>query len=198
MAKLATGRVQDWIDSVINPVLSRVQRASRFLPHGPWEIHPNSLRFETIARVPDAVLVIYHDNLDDFRSHRKRFGKLFDAYDASIEALERSVRTTFEFLIAQPATSGATEGPDDWKFICSYAAANFTEIPGSWFNAKLYNETLGVGLRNLASEQIASSERAGSLAEKRANALITELVKERRNLADTYGARVKPVEFALG
>lgn len=203
MVKLSTHRVQDWIDSVINPVLTRLQRASRLLPHGPWEIHANSRRLETIARVHDAVLIHYHDNIDDFVSHRKRFKKLFDAYDLSIDTLESAVSHSFAVLLEHAAARGdlpqSVDKIDGWKYLCSYAAANFREIPGSWFNAELYNATLGEQLRSLAAKEIAHAEEVGTRAAKQCEVLMVELAKERRSLADKYQARVKPVgEFSLG
>lgn len=203
MAKLSTQRVQDWIDSVINPVLARLRRSSRLLPHGPWEIHANTRRLETIARVRDAVLVQYHDNIEDFVARRKRFAKLFDSYDHSIDALEAAVGHTYEVLLERAAARtdlpASVDKLDGWKYLCSYAAANYREIPGSWFNAEVYNATLGEELRQLASVEVALAAKAGAVAAKQSDLLIVELGKERRSLADKYQARVMPVgEFSLG
>jgi hypothetical protein len=33
---ISLGRAQDWINTVINPVLDGVRRELRFLPSGPW------------------------------------------------------------------------------------------------------------------------------------------------------------------
>ncbi len=194
---ISTGRAQDWISTVINPVLASLRRSQGRLEHGPWEIHPNEPpRLETIYKVRDAVLAPYHDNIDDFTRHEPAFVGLFTKYDRAIEELTAAVWKAYTTL---RATTPTTSDPDEWKYLTNYAAGNIQHAPSSWSYSAGYNGPLGKELRARIAKEIDASTTVGREAFALSEILVKELIATRERLADTYGARVVPVgDFVLG
>ena len=105
-------RAQDWITSVINPVVGALQRETRFLPDGPWFWHHRARKLELLDKIPAYVSEFYLPNLDDLLRKQPRLAAQFKVHDEGIGDLAKAVEASFDRLMGpQERRSAITQSP---------------------------------------------------------------------------------------
>src|SRR3990172_3504916 len=107
MAKTATtrispGRAQDWISSVLNPIIDGLRLQKRFLPDGPWRWIPHLGAFEYLHPLADYLAETYRDNYDDFLRKQPALRQPIARHDGLLKELRSAVRAAYMMLIEHP------------------------------------------------------------------------------------------------
>jgi hypothetical protein len=204
---ISLGRAQDWIDTVINPILDGIRRELRFLPMGPWRWPPNLRTFEFFLPTKEYVPHPYADNYDDFIEKHQGVREGFDGHDSTLARFDTELAGAFDALSADQGAFkaevdasltgrghyGVSEEDRDW-FI-SFVAGNFERLPDYYTGHDTYNvhatRLLAAGRGVLARAKIDVPGVARQLADIDTK-LVKQLVEVRRDLADHYGARIRP------
>jgi hypothetical protein len=205
--KISAGRAQDWIDTVINPVLDGIRRELRFLPNGPWRWQPKTRLFEFFLLAKAYVPHPYGDNYDDFVEKYEGVRNELGAHDTLLVAFAAKFERGFDALRADRESfkseldasltgRGRSAVPPDFRdWFVSYVAGGFERVPDYYVGHDVYNRRadrlLAAGREVLARAKIDVAGFARKLADQDAK-LATQLVNVRRDLADHYGARVRP------
>ena len=100
MVTISTGRAQDWINTVINPVLDGIRRELRFLPSGPWRWQPNTRSFEFFLPAKAYVPHPYGDNYDDFVEKYDGMREALAAHDGLLTAFTEKFERAYDALSA--------------------------------------------------------------------------------------------------
>lgn len=198
-------RAQDWITSVINPVVGALQRETRFLPGGPWFWHHRARRLELLDKIPAYVSEFYLPNLDDFERKHPGIAKQFRVHDQGIADLAKTVEAAFNRLMG-PAGQAfreyalsrlKPEDRDTIDYFAAYIAGNAVKVTERFSHHEIYNsdsKLQSLGRECVAKELEEALEIARHLRTK-VDALDDALVELRYGLADKYGLRIVPVDF---
>lgn len=204
---ISPGRAQDWINTVINPVLDGIRRERRFLPDGPWRWQPTTRSFEFFLPAREYVPHPYGDNYDDFIEKYRGVGDDLGAHDRLLAAFTRAFEHAFDTLRADRSSfkhelDSAVAGRGrynvpletrDW--FVSYVAGDFERLPDYYVGHDRYNaradRLLAASRGVLKQAEIDVPGLARRVADHDAK-LEKQLVDVRRDLADHYGARVRP------
>ena len=198
-ATISLGRAQDWINTVINPILDGIRRESRFLPSGPWRWQPTTRSFEFFLPVREYVPHPYLDNYDDFVEKHDGVRNEFGVHDRLLAAFATEFEHGFDVLSADQGSFkselDAAAPPDSRDWFVSYVTGGFERLPDYYVGHDVYNpraeQLLATGRSVLAKVNLNVGDSARQLAAQDAK-LATQLVNVRRDLADHYGARVRP------
>lgn len=199
-ATISAGRAQDWITSVINPILDGVRRELRFLPKGPWRWHPKNRAFEFFLPVKDYVPHPFADNYQDLLEKHDELREEFGVHDGVLEAFGTEFARGYDLLRSKPemfqnerGEYGINDENRDW-FI-AYVVGGFERLPDYYVGHDVYNAVggrlLDAGRGALQSARIDVADLARQLADTDEK-LAKHLVDLRRDLADRYGVRVRP------
>lgn len=198
-ATISSGRAQDWIDTVINPILDGVRRELRALPGGPWRWQPTTRSFELFLSAREYVPHPYGDNYDDFVEKYRGVGEALGVHDDLLAVLGKDFERAFDALSADDGSFksavDAAAPPKSRAWFVSYVAGGFERLPDYYIGHDVYNiradQLLAMGRDALARAKIDVSDAARQLAAHDAR-LEKQLVEVRRDLADQYGVRVRP------
>lgn len=204
---ISIGRVQDWINTVINPALDGLRREFRFLPDGPWRWQPNTRSFEFFLPAKAYVPHPYGDNYDDFVEKYDDVREAFAVHDRLLSAFAKELESGFDVLsidrgafkneldICFAGGDGSVTLQNSRDWFVSYVAGNFKRLPDYYVGHEVYNacadQLLATGRSVLTQAKIDVGRKARDLAEHDQK-LEKQLVGVRRDLADRYGARVRP------
>jgi hypothetical protein len=97
---ISLGRAQDWINTVINPVLDGIRRELRFLPNGPWRWQPKTRSFEFFLPAKAYVPHPYGDNYDDFIEKYDGVRESLGIHDDLLAAFSKEFERAFSALNA--------------------------------------------------------------------------------------------------
>lgn len=207
MVTISTGRAQDWINTVINPVLDGIRRELRFLPGGPWRWQPNTRSFEFFLPAKAYVPHPYGDNYDDFVEkydgvrealavHDRLLSAFTEKFEGAYDTLSAdrgSFKNELDASVAGRGHYGVPSETRDW--FVSYVAGGFERLPDYYVGHEGYNARadvlLAAGREVLGRAKIDVGRCARELADHDAK-LEKQLVGVRRDLADNYGARIRP------
>ena len=198
-ATISLGRAQDWINTVINPILDGVRRELRFLPGGPWRWQAKTRAFEFFLPVKDYVPHPYLDNYDDFVEKYAAVRGEFGVHDGLLVGFAKEFESGFDILSADRGSFKAEiDGivPEDLRdWFIGYVAGGFLHVPDYYVGHDVYNaradRLLATGRDALAQAKVDVANFSQQLAALDAR-LVKQLVDVRRELADHYGARVRP------
>lgn len=198
---VAPERVQDWIVSVINPVLAGLYNERRYLPDGPWWWHHRAKTLERLAPIDGYVAVHFHPNLKDLRRFAPALSVDFDRHDAAVRELGEQVAMVFEKLVTSPAVKLLAKkhlgDPDetDFRFFVSWVAANATRLPNDFEGAAEYNKSKfaeralqAVGVETASDGRREPAKRLSEISV----GLTSALDEARTELADRFGVRIVP------
>ena len=191
-------RVQDWISSVLNPVIEGVRREDRLLEMKSFHWLPTRHAFEYLHPVGAFVAEIYRDNYEDFLLKNPELQPLIRRHDEALEDLERAVSLVYEKLMGPKASrlkASAHLGEDArWKYFAAHVAANLKDMPSEEELAQEYQRLLPKAVGIVHDEKQAAESKAKTLR-ARVAAFLNACVELRTDLADEYGARIIPVEY---
>lgn len=199
---ISPGRAQDWISTVLNPIIDSVRRELRFLPSGPWRWVPATRSFEFFGPVSSYVPHGYTDNYDDFIEKQEAVLQEFGIHDGLLAAFATEFEQGFDLLRTSADAAeyrrlldGVVPSPDSREWFISYTVGRFGRLPDYYVGYERYNpvaaELIDASQRALDAAQVDVLGRARELhaVDERLERL---LVEARRQLADQYGARIKP------
>ena len=206
-ATISVGRAQDWINTVINPIVDGIRRERRALPDGPWRWQPTTRSFEFFLPAKEYVPHPYLDNYDDFIEKYRGVGEDLSVHDGRLAAFAKEFERAFDVLsvdtgsfmneVDSAAVSrGRHTAPNAAReWFVSYVAGNFGRLPDYYVGHERYNahadRLLEAARGVLKQAKIDVPGVARQLADHDAK-LEKQLVELRRDLADHYGARVRP------
>lgn len=141
----------------------------------------------------------YGDNYDDFVEKYDGVRSEFGVHDGLLTAFATEFERGFDALSADRESFknelDAAALPDSRDWFISYVAGGFERLPDYYVDHERYNARVDVlfaaGRGVLARAKIDVAGIARQLADQDAK-LATQLVNVRRDLADHYGARVRP------
>jgi hypothetical protein len=199
---ISAGRAQDWINA-INPILDGLKRELRFLPAGPWRWHPKIRAFESFLPVKDYIQHPYLDNYEDLLEKYDEVRQETGVRDGVLAAFAKEFERAFDALLAEQgsfkdvldAAAAAAAQPDARAWFASYVVGNFERLPDYYSGYEIYNECSN-RLLAAAHDVLAQAKIDVPLIAKQLevedNKLLKKLVEVRRDLADRYGARIRP------
>jgi len=191
-------RVQDWISSVLNPIIDGLRREQGLLERKTWHWLPTRESFEYLHPVASFVAEIYRDNLDDFLLKNADLRPLIKKHDEALADVSAAVSAIFQKLMgpktAQIRNSARFSDELRWKYFASFVAANLKEIPPDEPVALEYERLLPKA-ESVVHDEKADAESKAKVFRSRVDALLDACVELRTSLADQYGARIIPVEY---
>jgi len=197
---ISAGRVQDWITSVINPILDGVRRELRFLPTGPWRWHPKNRAFEFFVPVKDYVPHPFTDNYQDLIEKHEELRGEFGVHDGLLAAFGAEFARGYDLLQSMPGIFENERGEygindDNRDWFVAYVVGGFERLPDYYVGHDVYNpradRLLAAGRGALEAARVDVAGLARQLADSD-DKLAIHLVDLRRELADRYGVRVRP------
>lgn len=210
--KISRERAQDWISSVLNPIIDGLEVEQRHLDAHLWVWEPIAKRFEYLRSISDNVSEFYRDNLEDFLDQYPHFKDQFDEHDQLLPRLASIAVTgyellrnhpdgeSFRLLFQQAAENVRLDIPEHaLDYFCAQVASGFQTLPDNYANAQLFNERIRPWIEQLKGGKLADALRDGSnLAmqlKETATRLRDGLKACRKEIANRYGARIRPVEW---
>ncbi len=201
---ITSERAQDWISSVLNPMIDGLRRESRFLPAGPWRWLFETRAFEYFHPMKEYVAEIYLDNFDDFMAKHPKLKPEFHRHDVTLAELQDAVALAFDTLHASSqlradlARFAAARRVDDLgqQYFLASLASGYQELPSSFSNYEVYN-SFPFELRREAETLMSEPRSKACDAARRLDSfnkkLLESLQSLRTDIADRYGARIMPV-----
>lgn len=200
--KISAERAQDWISSVLNPIIEGVRREMSLLGK-PLHWLPETRAFEYLHPLASYVADIYFDNYEDFLEKYPKLRGEFRRHDDALDELGRAVAEGYdrlvEDLVFKAGLAAATLGHDltdvDRRYFMAFIAGGHLELPARFHEHDVFNR-LPLDVRDPA--QLHDVKRQRLSAAQKLDGIDREihdqLVKLRTALADQYGARIQPVE----
>lgn len=204
-ANVSRDRAQDWISSVLNPMIDSLRRELT-TPKGPWRWYHTNRRFELLRPLSQTVSALYVDNLDDFLERCPPVRPIIDEHDAAVLALEESIGRVFDRLVADDALmtavrakaaqpSASDDADRDARWFASWVAAGYERVSEDVKSHPIVNDpTLRTHAADVAKDEIKARADAAQRLEVRARAALDTLVDVRKQLVNAYQARVRPVD----
>lgn len=213
-ANISPGRAQDWISSVLNPLVDGLKLEARYLPGGPWFWKRSGnqfVGFEHFFRCRQHVHKLYEDNFDDFVAKHPQLEKPMQVHDLELQDLAKSIDEAYRRIVVD--ASYVNEGTQELgklvgesgdvretlHDVAMFVAGGVKELGSRYSIASVYNSATRA--RELAefaaTEPRRERDKTSATLSTTVDALQRRLVDERSRIADTYGARIRPVESSF-
>jgi hypothetical protein len=200
--KISAERAQDWISSVLNPIIEGVRREVSLLGK-PLHWLPETRDFEYLHPIASYIADIYFDNFEDFLEKHPKFRPGFQRHDDVLNELREAVTGGYDQLAGdrmfRAGLAAATLGDDltdlDHRYFMAFIAGGHPELPPVFSKHDVYNR-LSSDLRdprqlhNIKGQRVSVSRSLEDIDRD----IHDRLVKLRTEIADQYGARIQPVE----
>jgi hypothetical protein len=199
---ISAERAQDWISSVLNPIIEGVRRELSLLARPLRWLH-ETRNFEYLHPIGDYVADIYFDNFEDFVQKHPTLRSDFRRHDDTLDELRTTVTDGYDriskdslFLAAlQAATIGSKLADLDYRYFMAHIAGGYPELSHPYANHEVYNRLPSDlrdpdQLREVKAQRLAATRKLEVIDQT----IHDRLVKLRTEIADRYGARIQPVE----
>lgn len=202
---ISRGRAQDWITSVLNPIIDGLRREKRILASGTWSWIWTRQDFEYLHPISQYVSALFSDNLDDFLAKNSKWKREFEAHDRALGELGHAVRGIYDVVLQDEALRDelhpfAKAHRHGREYFASYVASGFKELPSDYGLSESYNEAAGLRSKALkiAESHLQEARTAASRLVKRVDQMLPQLVVTRTRIADRFGAQIRPVDQSIG
>jgi hypothetical protein len=202
-ARISAGRAQDWIVTVINPIIDLARRETEAAGTA-WRWLPTSRRFEWFAPIRETVSGLYLDNYEDFLAKNPRWAGPIDEHDRRFDALTAAVGAAFDRVmmdgdlrprIADELVQDGHRAEDTKWYAAAFAAGHQT-LSADHGIAATFERTsaLRTELARRVAPELERRDAARAALVESSRRLLDDLKSERTALADRHGARIRPIE----
>jgi hypothetical protein len=200
--KISAERAQDWISSVLNPIIEGLRREMSVLGK-PLHWLPETRDFEYLHPIEAYVAEIYFDNYEDFLEKHPKLRPEFRRHDEALDELRSAVAMAYDGLAGDTqyvaSLAASTGGNDltevDRRYFMAYIAGGHSALSPVFSKYDVFNRLPPelrdpLRLHNLRGTRVSAARRLEVID----RAIHDQLVKLRTEIADQYGARIQPVE----
>ena len=200
--KISAERAQDWISSVLNPVIEGSRRELSLLSRPLRWLH-ETRNFEYLHPIGDYVADIYLDNFEDFVEKHPALRSEFRRHDAALDELRTTVAEGYDRISEDALFRAALEVATlesklsdlDYRYFMAHIVGGYPELSHPYANHEIYNRLPAdlrdpEQLRDVKARRLAATRKLEGIDQT----IHDRLVKLRTEIADRYGARIQPVE----
>lgn len=203
-ALVSPARVQDWISSALNPVISGLEQALERLPNGPGQWDHRTRAFASLHPLAEYVAPAYLPNFQDLLDKHPMLVEPLERHDVLVQRLRTATEVAHARLVAfdegapfrqaVDQATGMRTNEELLKSLAAYVVSGFREAPRELPHAALYNAGGLLAVRGRAcivgelQHQAAAAAELGRFIEP----LLKQLRELRTELADRFGARIVP------
>jgi hypothetical protein len=197
--------VQDWITSVLNPMIAALERSLELLPQGPGRWDFRTRDFVDLHPIAEYVEPAYQPNFQDLVDKHPNLVEPLERHDVLLQRLRTATEVAHARLVScdegKPFRAAVEQamamrpGEDVLRSLAAHVVSGYREVPRDLPHAAIYNPggLLAVRGRSCVVKELEQQANAAGELAKFSASLAAQLKVLRTELADRFRVRIVPV-----